>query len=182
MCKCFQFLPQNICHSISITFDLNLFHFDSVIPKNALKLSIDASAADDVVSVSSHASKTTQNGLKDTLALTDDFVFVTPKGIISRMTSDDIGGTASGESFISCDDASVSTMDGITIKNKRKRVRKRKKKNSIGENGETMEVIAEPAIAKVLPNPIIKQSINSKSNTHVRYVANVQFIFILKCM
>lgn len=142
-----------------------------MIPKNALA---SAAAADDAASVS------TQEMFREIRGLNGEFVFVSPKGTPLEKTTDGNGVTASGESFISCDDASSSTTEGVAAKNKRKRVRKRKKKTSIVENVAT-PVLHGQSTVEARPNPFKEQPIVAKpNNSHVRYVRmlNLTLLFL----
>lgn len=170
-------MPQSIRQvfkSIANQF-VRLSFSASVHPKdNVGRLSASAVVAEDSESRLSVASN----------KLNDDFVFVTPRlhqtkvpaaffvtpGTSSVGPESELSELASGESFISCDTASVSTVEGVSAQNKRKRVRKRKKKNVVVENTEeTSEAAFEPpTIAR--PNPFKGKPNAAKSNKHVRYV------------
>lgn len=169
--NCVSFVGETLL----LRIDYNRFvHFfiDSVVPKEKSRGSeASVAAADDVGNLSSLAVTANQDVRRE---VREDFVFVTPKGVIqSRKTN----GTPSAESFISCDTASVSTIDGVSTKAKRKRVRKRKK-NSVAEIAQTSDVdVATESTVATRPNPFQHQPIAAKSNTHVRYVFTLLLVY-----
>lgn len=155
-----------------------------MIPKNKSHQSLIGAAAidDDVLST---VSKNTGELLRRPSALDDGFVFVTPKNNQSKLTSADYGATASGDSFLSCDAASISTTESNLGKNKRKRVRKRKKKNAVAENADNSEMdVASISIAATVinKNPFkakpIAANANKSNSTHVRYVQMPNHFFL----